>query len=457
MAVSVRALAASALAELHRHQGYSNIVLDELLKTANLAETDRALLSRLFYGVIERRLTLDYAIGCCSTTPVRKLHPLVRETLRVAVYQLLYMDRIPAAAAVSEAVSAVRQLKQGHAAGFVNGVLRGFLRKRTTLFETLPDGDEGLAVRYSCPPELIAFWRSAYGEQRLIPLLESLNEAPPEYIRVNTRRCSDDEFSQILEELGVKWEKVPEIPHCFHIWDAYLLNKLEFAKKNCYYYQDIASQWACIALGAQPGERIADVCAAPGGKSFTVAQAMDDSGYLLAGDLYPHKCDAMAKRAGQYGISVLETVVRDASTPVPAPLRGRFDRVLCDVPCSGLGVVRRKPEIRYKALSELRDLPALQYTILEQSAALVRPGGALQYSTCTLNPAENEAVAERFLREHPDFSPRLLPLPACFEALGCREGWHITLFPSVHGSDGFFIAGFIKNEVADPCRSTSNP
>lgn len=456
MAVSVRAMAASALADLHRRQGYSNIVLDELLKTAALSAADRSLLSRLFYGVIERRLTLDYVIDRCSSTPVRKLHPLVRETLRIGIYQLLYMDRIPPSAAVNEAVTAIRQLKQGHASGFVNGVLRGVLRNKSTLFDDLPVGDEGLAIRYSCPAPLIAFWRETYGEERMLSLLSSLNEQAPEYVRVNTLQILDDEFSQILENLGADWQKSAEISHCFALKDGYLLNKLEFNKKNCYYYQDIASQWACVALDARPGERIADVCAAPGGKSFTVAQAMNDRGYLLSCDVYPQKCDTMAARAAQYGISILETAVRDASTPVPAPLKGRFDRVICDVPCSGLGVIRRKPEIRYKDLSALRDLPALQYTILERSAELVHPGGVLQYSTCTLNPAENEEVVSRFLREHPEFSPRLLPIPACFEALGQQPHWHITLFPYIHGSDGFFIAGFTKNEVADECRSTSD-
>ena len=224
-----------------------------------------------------------------------------------------------------------------------------------------------------------------------------------------------------------------------------MLNKLETDEKNCYYYQDIASQWACYALGALPGERIADVCAAPGGKSFTVAQAMENRGQVVSCDVYDHKCRTISARAKQYGITVVETAVRDASVPCDAAWRGAFDRVICDVPCSGLGVIRRKPEIRYKDLSALRDLPALQYTILEQSAELVRRGGVLQYSTCTLNPAENEVIAERFLREHPEFSPRILPLDSCFAAMGAEPSHTITLFPPVHGSDGFFIAGFIKN------------
>lgn len=445
MALSVRAVAASALADLHRRQGYSNIVLDELLNTVSVKDADSGLLSRLFYGVIERKLTLDHVIGRCSSTPIRKMHPLVRETLRVAAYQILFMDRIPHAAAVNEAVLAVRALKQGHASGFVNAVCRAVVRHSKTWTETLPQGDEGLSLRYSCPVELIAFWRQAYGEKMTLQLLQSLEQEPCQYLRVNTLRTTDEDFFNVLQKIGAQHGFCENLPHCFWVNDGYLLNKLETDEKNCYYYQDIASQWACCALGALPGERIADVCAAPGGKSFTVAQAMENRGQVVSCDVYDHKCRTISARAKQYGITMVETVVRDASAPCDATWRGAFDRVICDVPCSGLGVIRRKPEIRYKELSALRDLPALQYTILERSAELVRDGGVLQYSTCTLNPAENEEIAERFLREHPEFSPRILPLDACFAAAGVEPSHTITLFPPVHGSDGFFIAGFIKN------------
>ena len=219
--------------------------------------------------------------------------------------------------------------------------------------------------------------------------------------------------------------------------------KLDFFGEKCY-YQDIASQWCVEALDPQPGERVADVCAAPGGKSFLAAQKMQDRGFVLSGDLYSAKCEEMERRAQVLGISCMETVTRDASAPCPAPMRERFDRVLCDAPCSGFGVIRRKPEIRYKDLNEAKALPELQYRILCAAADMVRPGGVLQYSTCTLHTAENERVAERFLREHPDFEPRALPIAAAFAASGEQPSWKITLFSHVHKTDGFFIAGFTK-------------
>lgn len=444
MAQSARLSVVQALAELHRRQGYSNIMLDQLLRTSELSDADKALASRLFYGVIERRLTLDYFLGKASSMPLKKMHPLVRETLRVALYQLLFMDKIPVSAAVNEAVNGVRKLGQVKAAGFVNGLLRGLARRLDTIWDELPVGDEGLSVRYSCPSSLIAFWRKAYGDTTAEQLVQSINDTPDTFLRVNTLLTSDAAFAEKLTELGAEYRICDDLPHCFQLNNGYFLNKLETDEKNWYYYQDKASQWACFALSAVPGDEVADVCAAPGGKSFTVAQTMQNRGGILACDLYPAKCDTIERRAEELGISVIRTAPRDASAPCPATLRERFDRVLCDVPCSGLGVIRRKPEIRYKDLSEFENLPELQYRILERSAEMVKAGGVLQYSTCTLNPAENEAVAQRFLKEHPEFSPRTLPLESCFAALGKQPSHMITLFPHIHGTDGFFVAGFCK-------------
>ena len=444
MAQNVRIAVVQALAELHRRQGYSNIMLDRLLRTATFAVADRALASRLFYGVIERRLTLDYLLSKSSSMPLKKMHPVVRETLRVALYQLLFMDKVPAAAAVNEAVNGVQKLGQGKATGFVNGVLRGIVRRLDTIWDVLPDGDEGLSIRYSCPTVLISLWRQAYGDEMARRLVESLDEVPEAFLRVNTLRTDDATLAARLSEAGAEYRICEDLPHCFCLKNGYFLNKLATDEKNWYYYQDKASQWACYALGAQPGESVADVCAAPGGKSFTVVQAMHNRGRVLACDLYPAKCETMERRAAELGVEILQTAPRDASAPCPAALRGKFDRVLCDVPCSGLGVIRRKPEIRYKDPAEFAELPELQYRILERSAELVKEGGVLQYSTCTLNPAENEEVVARFLAEHPEFSPRVLPLDVCFAAAGLNPSHTITLFPPVHGTDGFFVAGFCK-------------
>ena len=447
MPANARRAAVTALARVHREGGYSNIVLDTLLEQEDWREEDRAFASRLFYGVIERRLTLDYVLAAHSSIKLKKLHPTVLEILRVGCYQLLYMDRVPAPAAVSEAVKLTRAMKQERSAGFVNAVLRAVDRDRVHLFDRLPEGDEGLAVRTSCPVHLLSLWRAAYGEKRMTELAESLNDPPPAYIRVNTLKTTVEDFCRVAEDAGIRLECVPRLPGCVRVENPAALKKLAQTFETCYYHQDMASQICCKALAPLPGERVADVCAAPGGKSLTAAQYMDNLGEILAGDLYPAKCDVLEKRAALYGVSILRTVVRDASAPCPEPLRGRFDRVVCDAPCSGLGVIRRKPEIRYKDPESFAALPETQYAILRETARMVRAGGVLQYSTCTLNPAENEAVAARFLEEHPDFVPRVLPLDAALWRNG-EPSHELTLFPPEHGTDGFYIAGFIRRAEA---------
>ena len=434
----------SALSRLEQENSYSNIVLDHLLQSGGVAERDQAFASRLLYGVIERRLTIDFVLDVCSSVKVKKMHPVVRSILRCGVYQLLYMDKVPPSAAVNESVRLAKVMKQGHAAGFVNAVLRAVGKKGEEILVSLPHDEEGDAIRFACPVTLLRFWKNAYGEAIAQSILEHLNDVPPLSLRVNTLRISPATFAEWLDKQGIAFKKIEELPACFMVEGGNAVKKLAYFAKNCYYHQDAASQISILALDPRPGEKIADVCAAPGGKSFTAAQIMENQGALFSWDIYPAKCEEMERRAAELGITIMSTAPRDASAHCPEPLCGTFDRVICDVPCSGLGVIRRKPEIRYKSLDALHELPELQYRILESSAELVRPGGVLQYSTCTLNPAENEEVVQRFLREHTDFSPRMLPIGFCFKQAGLPQASYITLFPHIHNTDGFFIAGFVK-------------
>ena len=443
--MDARRAAVTALVRVQEQGGYSNILLDELLEGSDLSGADRALASRLLYGVTERRLTLDYLLNKTSSTPVKKMHPAVREILRVGAYQLVYMDKTPAFAAIHEAVGQTRAFGCGRLSGFVNGVLRQVQRRAAQLLAELPSTDKGLEIRYSVPRAWIRAWRDAYGEETLLGLLTHLEDAPPSYIRVNTCATTTAALRQRLEEAGVTCTVVDGLPNALLVSPASALHTLPEDLNTHYYFQDVASQWCCRALDAQAGERIADVCAAPGGKTMTVAQYMGNTGNIVAGDLHDHKCRALTERVRRYGFTSIAVRQRDASQPPAAEEEGVCDRVVCDVPCSGLGVIRRKPEIRYKQPEDFADLPALQLQILEQAARLVRPGGVLQYSTCTLRPEENGAVTAAFLTAHPEFAPRLLPLEPCFAAMGAAPSHEITLFPHIHGSDGFYIAGFVKN------------
>lgn len=442
--MTARSAVVKALLSIQEDGGYSNIVLDELLEHADMASADRALASRLLYGVTERRLTLDYLLNHTASTPVKKMHPIVREILRVAAYQLVFMDKMPAFAAINEAVKQTREFGCGRLSSFVNGVLRQLHREYARLLADLPQTDKGLELRYSVPREWIRSWREAYGEEVMQGLLACLNEAPPAYIRVNTCVTTTESLCTTLCEQGIECTKIDGPDDALLVFPASALHMLSPTMAEHFYFQDLASQWCCQALEAQPGEQIADLCAAPGGKTMTIAQYMKNQGSILAGDIHEHKCRSMAQRAARFGLDCITVRLRDAASDPDAEHIGAFDRVVCDVPCSGMGVIRRKPEIRYKKSEDFADLPALQLRILEQGAKMVRPGGVLQYSTCTLRVEENQAVAQAFLEAHPEFSPRLLPLSSCFAAAGLPQSHEITLFPHIHGTDGFYIASFTK-------------
>lgn len=442
---NARRLAVAALLRIQQEGGYSNIVLSELLERTAMPAQVRPMIVRLVYGVTERRLTLDYLLNKTSATPVKKMQPPIREILRVGVYQLVYMDSVPAFAAIHESVELAKKMGFSRLTGFVNGVLRQVQRSADTLLTALPDTDKGLEIRHSCPRPLISLWRQAYGEDTLNGILSCIHEPPPQYIRVNTCRTTTAAFAEHLASLNIECCPVDGLPDALQIVSAAQFHTLLTEDADLFYYQDIASQWSCHALGAAPDEQIADVCAAPGGKSFTTAQYMKNRGTVTATDLYPEKCDLLRSRVKQYGFTCVKVGQRDATQPPAADERGQYDRVICDVPCSGLGVLRRKPEIRYKDLTAFDELPSMQLRILNNAAMLVRAGGVLQYSTCTLRPQENEEVVAAFLEENPAFKPRLLPLETCFAQAGLPISHQITLFPHIHHSDGFFIAGFVRS------------
>lgn len=444
--MTARSAAVKALLTIHEEDGYSNIVLDSLLEKVSLDADDRAFASRLLYGVIEKRLTLDYLLNKTASTPVKKMQPAVREVLRVGVYQLVYMHKIPAFAAIHEAVEQTRVFGFSRLSSFVNGVLRRIEREYVQLLEILPATDKGLEIKYSVPREWIRTWRDAYGENVLQGLLESVEGAPPAYIRVNTAATTTEKLCKTLHVHNITYTRIDTLPDALMVTPASALHMLPSAMQEWYYFQDLASQWCCYALGAKPGERIADLCAAPGGKTMTIAQYMENRGYVCAGDIHRHKCQALSQRVQRYGLDCISVKQWDAaSEPIDEDFEA-YERVLCDVPCSGLGVIRRKPEIRYKSAAEFADLPALQLQILQQGAKMVRPGGVLQYSTCTLRPEENQMVTEAFLAANPEFEPRLLPMQSCFDAGGISPTHEITLFPHIHGTDGFYIAGFSKKQ-----------
>lgn len=449
MAQNARDIAVSALVNWEKDATYSNIMLDQLLRASSLSAADAAFVTRLVYGVIERRITLDWVLEKQMKQPLKKCHATVRAVLRAGAYQLLYMAKIPSSAAVNEAVSQTKRMKQAHASGFVNGVLRAVDREGERLLASLTTDLKGHSVRHSVPLSLLQSWKRAYGQETAVALAAAANEAPPTVIRVNTLKTSVDALTALLSDNEIAWSAVEGLSEALVIHDAAKLRA--GVDDTLYYIQDAASQWACAALDAQEGDMVIDVCAAPGGKSLTSAMRMNNKGKIVSCDIYEEKTATLKKRAEKYGATIMEAHCRDASSECPQSWRNAFDRVICDVPCSGYGVIRRRPEIRYKPLDDFCSLADLQYRILCEAANMVKNGGVLQYSTCTLRPEENEQIVSRFLEEHQEFSPRELPVKPLFDALGIAPSHQITLMPHIHGTDGFFIASFKRKGAKDKC------
>ena len=353
--------------------------------------------------------------------------------MAISRYQILYSDKVPPAAAVNESVKLAKEYCR-YAAGLVNAVLRKIAQNGLVL---PPEDDrvQYLSVRYSCPAWLVKRWLEVYGDTDTVGILESSLQPAKLTVRVNTVKTTTEELQTQLSAEGVESEPL-SVPNALY------LNKLPCAidnlpsfRQGLFHVQDKASMLCALALQAEPGQTVYDLCASPGGKSFTVAQTMENRGNLYAFDLYEKRVGLIADGAKRLGLSCITAQTADASVFDAA--RPKADRVLCDVPCSGLGILRQKPEVKYKDPASLQDLPEIQRQILAVGAQYVKDGGRLIYSTCALEPRENEDVCRAFLREHSDFSA-VPPLP------DLSEDCFLTLMPHKMDCDVFFIAAFEK-------------
>ena len=432
--MSARTTALSALIACRRQNAWSDGILKEYISRDGLDRRDAALASRLCYGVLQNRMLLDFYISSFLRGRLRDLQPVVLDILRLGVYQLTLTDRIPASACVNEAVEQGKKYANARAAGLINGVLRSISRA-----EHLPEPPD-LATRYSHPSELTELLRENVGEELLPALLASHNEAPCTCVQINTLIITPAEAAVRMETQGLGVEKHPWLPGCFELTGTGSLEALDVWRDGLVYVQDPAARLAVYAAGLVPGMRVLDCCAAPGGKSFSAAIDMDGRGELISCDIHKHKIDLIEKGAARLGLSCIRALEHDARVPMPE-WRESFDAVIADVPCSGLGVIRKKPDIRYKDLAPTEALPALQLSILDRQAGYVRPGGVLLYSTCTILRRENAEVVNTFLDGHPEFSPE----PVCVPPDCPVSGPAVTLLPCLHGTDGFFIAKLRKH------------
>lgn len=425
---NARQIAFEILNKIQRDNSYSNLILDSVLDNCELSQIDKSLASVLVYGVVERKITLDYELSNYLSQPLKKLKPQVLTVLRLGAYQLLFMDKIPASAAINESV----KLAKNNGAAFASGLVNAVLRKISSNGVTLTDN---LSVKYSAPDWLCDLWIGNYGKENAVRLLESTFGNTETTVRVNTLKTDADALISILREESIS-AQFSDLEGALTVNHHGPVHKTTAYSDGLFHVQDLASQYCCKALNANENDIVLDICSAPGGKSFTVAQYMNNSGQLHSFDIYDHRLKLINDGAKRLGITNIVTRINDGTVfNSNIPLA---DKILCDVPCAGLGVIRKKPEIRYKDLAEVDKLPDLQYSILCVSSKYLKIGGTLIYSTCSLNPDENERVVERFLAEHKDFeSVRVLD---DLKRYG-EDTDYITLMPHIHNCDGFFIAG----------------
>jgi 16S rRNA (cytosine967-C5)-methyltransferase len=449
-----RALALQTLLKVDSGQ-YANISVDTALSRNTLSAEDRALYTSLVYGVLERKVTLDFIISQYSSRSAEDILPPVAYALRLGLYQLIYLDRVPDFAAINESVKLVPR----KASGFVNAVLRSYLRAtdnkvRETHFSPAEfakrypslEGDDILsaAVAYGISQTLTQKFFDVFGEEKASSVMSAFLVKPPISLRVNTLKTTAEDTKKSLTEQGFSVENGLYIPTSLRLEKGGVFSGEEF-KNGEFFVQDEASQTCVEVLGARPDELVIDTCACPGSKSFGCAIRMQNMGEIYSFDLHESKLSLVRSGAERLGIDIIKTQKRDARTPDEA-LIGKADRVLCDVPCSGLGVLAKKPELRNKDLTESARLPAIQREILEKSATYLKSGGVLVYSTCTLLPEENENVVNDFLASHADFCAEDFEISPIYDGLPTvrSKGGCVTLTPDEHGVDGFFIAKLKK-------------
>lgn len=431
--MGARETALNVLIYCRKEQGWSNGVLKQYIRRDRLDRREAALAARLCYGVVQNRMLLDYHLKGLLTGKLKDLHPVLRDILHLGLYQIAFMDRIPDSAAVNESVTLAKKYcpKLRSGPGLTNAVLRNALRT-----ELIPP--KGWAELYSHPQELIDLLKPYVGGKNMEAMLRANNDIAPTVIQTNTVKITTEELQQQLQQEGVEAQPHSWLEDCMVLSATGALEELEAFQKGYFYVQDAAARLSvlCAQLPKDRQIRVLDACAAPGGKSFAAAVAMGGRGQITSCDIHEHKLLLIEKSAQRLGFSNITARLQDGSV-LNEQWIDSMDAVIADVPCSGYGIIRKKPDIRYKDPKTMAKLPQLQLAILENQARYVKPGGVLIYSTCTLVRAENEGVLEAFLEKNPNFQLESLPLPAVFPK---NESGMLLLVPGQYDTDGFFIS-----------------
>ncbi|MCF2616948.1 16S rRNA (cytosine(967)-C(5))-methyltransferase RsmB [Oscillibacter valericigenes] len=432
---SARATALRVLVSCRNNGAWADAALKAQISRDGLSGPDAALCSRIVYGVMQNRMLLDFYIGAYCTQKPDHLQPPLLEILRIGAYQIIYLDKIPDSAAVNTSVELAKLAKRWQASGLVNAVLRKLSQNKKAL-PPVPERDDvqRLSIQYSHPKWFVKRLVSLLGREEAERFLACDNQIAPITVQVNPLKTTLEALTEELQQAGISVQPHSWVPDCLELSGTGDLAALPSFREGKFLVQDPAARLVSLIAGIRPGQKVLDVCAAPGGKSLSAAFAMAGNGSIVACDLHENKLKRIQESADRLGVNIITTQAADGRVFRPE-WEASFDTVLVDAPCSGLGIIRKKPDTRYKKADDLFTLPVVQAAILDNAARYVRPGGTLVYSTCTILPEENEQVTEAFLAEHADFGlePFELPLP-----VGKSDG-SLTLWPQRHDTDGFYI------------------
>lgn len=426
--MTAREIALRALYDIDVNETYINAALKDALSGKEISASDRGLVTELIYGVVANKTALDFIISKYSKVKIKKMTPWVLNILRMGVFQIHYMDKIPHSAACNEAVKLANKYSHKAGSGFVNGVLRAVSRgKEDFHFPKMNNVAEELSLRYSYPIWMTDSLIKEYGEERCEGLFKENTKPHGVFLRVNALKTTGDELIDILKKEGISCEKT-EMENCLKATGRINVESSDAYKRGLYSLQNISSQRAVAALDPMVGETVIDMCAAPGGKSCAIAEMMKNEGKIFSFDVFEHKVELINKSAERLGIDIIDAKVHDASIKLQE-LEECADRVLADVPCSGLGVVHKKPDIKWKRKeTDIEELCKLQKDILETAAAYVKKGGTLVYSTCTILPEENRLRIDEFLGCHAEF----------------RKVHEEQILTTNQGESGFYICKMVK-------------
>lgn len=438
---NVREAALDIIESVEKNQSYSNLLLNETINKYHFSGPDASLLTEITYGTIQRKMTLDYFL-----TPFlkKKTEQWVRLLLRLSVYQMVYLDKIPDRAIIHEAVEIGKRRGHQGIGGMVNGILRSIQREGVPSFDDIKDRIERLSIETSHPKWLVKRWIDQYGFDQTKRMCKENLLAPVQTARVNMTLTNREEVISKLKEEGITAIPSPLLPVAIRAVKGNLARSKAF-EDGLFTIQDESSMLVAYALEIEPGQQVLDACAAPGGKTAHIAELLDNTGKVIALDLHPHKVKLITEQVNRLRLKNVEAQALDSRAASDVFEAGSFDRVLVDAPCSGLGVLRRKPDIKYsKSENDIYALKSVQMDILHEASKLVKKGGLLVFSTCTVDKEENVETAAQFLDHHPDFEPNRLRMP---EKLSMeKDESSLQIFPQDFGGDGFFISSFRKKD-----------